>query len=213
MGHGSWVMGMVSRNILRLVMVYAPKLVLAIALFLTVLAGCAVQEQPPRLETLPSIPAADLPTPAPQLVTITGADGKSEITVPGGWSAEKDLNKEAQIQVSDRQRKLFLIVLAENKSGLTEMTRQKHSEVTRNLLSKNLNQAKVIGPTKVTQVNGNPALQYTINGSLNNISVEFLHTTVETPTRFVQLLAWMPPSTFKQSEAELQKIVQSFREK
>jgi hypothetical protein len=194
-------------------MVYISRLVPAIVLLLTAFAGCAIQEQPPQLDTLPSIPAANLPTPAPQFVTITGADGKSEITVPGGWSAETDLNKEAQIQVSDRQRKLFLIVLAENKSGLKDMTRQKHSEVTRNLLSKNLNQAKVSGPTEVTQVNGNPALQYTINGSLNNISVEFLHTTVETSTRFIQLLAWTPPSTFQQSEVELQKIVQSFREK
>lgn len=194
----------------------------SLPVLLLLLAGCSTRPPAtaaPQVRSLPVLPSPSVitPTPSPtptptQLTPLTSSDGKSQLRVPAGWSAETGLNPEAQIQASNRSQGLFLIVLAESRQQLRNVTREKHSQITRDLLIQNLAQSKVSEPTTVTAVKDNPAIQYEISGSLNDINVQFLHTTIETPTRFVQILAWTSPEAFERNRTELQNIIQSFVE-
>ncbi len=188
-------------------------------------AGCSSNAPTPPPVASPSVEVSPpsptpiaLPTPPEarsQVVTsvVTSKDGQDEVTLPAGWTVETGLNAEAQIQAAHRERGMFVIVLSEPKQALPGMTREKHSQATRELLTQNLAESAVKGPTDVKTIHGNPAIQYVIQGALNNIAVKFLHTTLETPTQFVQILAWTRPDAFDANERELQQVIQSFREK
>jgi hypothetical protein len=62
-------------------------------------------------------------------------------------------------------------------------------------------------------INGNPALQYEIHASVDEIQVTYLHTTLETAEHFHQILAWTLQSRFASNSSELQQVVLSIKPK
>lgn len=164
--------------------------------------------------TLPPLPPA--PSISPQATFLTATDGKSEIKLSPGWLNDPELNDKAQIQASNRSRQMYLIVLVQNRRDLGKMTTTEYSKITQGYLTRRLEKSQVTGPTAVRQIGNTlayPTVQYEVRGSLNKIDVVYLHTVVETPTRFVQILAWTPPTAFEQNQPEMQQMIQSFREK
>jgi hypothetical protein len=172
-------------------------------------------------------PANPEPTPTPEVsisgtadtlaktgTVLIGTDEKSEIDLPDGWASDRELHEEAQIQASNRTKRMYVIVLSEDKSAFPQpLTLAKHSEITRSILLENLTNPKVTELPTVKKVGNFPALQYEIQGKINDIEVTYLHTTVETPTRFSQILAWTTPTSFKTDKPELEQVVSSFRER
>lgn len=168
----------------------------------------------PTLPPLPPLPPA--PSPSPEATFLAATDGNSEIKLLSGWLNDPELNDKAQIQTSNRSRQMYLIVLVQSRRELSQMTATEYSKITQGYLTKRLEKSQVTGPTAVRQIGSTPAyptVQYEVRGSLNKIDVVYLHTVVETPTRFVQILAWTPPTAFEQNQAEMQQMIQSFREK
>lgn len=164
--------------------------------------------------TLPPLPPAS--NAASQATVLTATDGKSEIKLLPDWLDDPELNDKAQIQASNRTRQMYLIVLVQNRRDLSNMTAADYAKITQGYLTNRLEESQVTAPTSVTQVGSAPsypAVQSAVRGSLNNIDVIYLHTVVETPTRFVQILAWTPPSAFEKNQPEMQQVIQSFREK
>lgn len=143
---------------------------------------------------------------------LVGSDGQSQITLLNGWVEDRELHDSAEIQASKRGSEEYVIVLSENKADFQNLTIEQHSEITRGLLVESLTDPEVTGPTDVTTVGSNPAVQYEIRGTIEGINVAYLHTTVETPTKYHQILAWTLPSSFDRNEPELQQVIQSFRE-
>lgn len=184
---------------------------LAIAAALVPTPAPQVEEAQPEeiVLTLPP-PPANLPSPTD--ARLVSEDGQTAITLPTGWVRDDELNKRAQLEASNRTEQMYLIVLTQPKAEFQTMQRDAYAEVTRGYLTRRLEQSEVSGPTPVSQVNGNPAVQYQVRGSLNDIDVLYLHTVVETPTRFAQILAWTPPADFEKNQATLQQIIQSFQE-
>ncbi|GAB4473534.1 MAG: hypothetical protein OHK0037_34030 [Elainellaceae cyanobacterium] len=173
----------------------------------------APQSQEPQPEeivlTLPP-PPTSLPLPAED--RLISEDGQTAITLPDGWVRDDELNDRAQLEASNRAQQMYLIVLTQPKAEFQNMQREAYAEVTRGYLTRRLEKSEVSGPTPVAQVGGNPAIQYQVRGSLNNIDVLYLHTVVETPTRFAQILAWTPPADFEKNQPTLQQVIQSFQE-
>lgn len=184
----------------------------------TSLSGCSFFQRGASNSVDPQSTVAQSETPAPAQSTnseqvLTGTDGETEITLPKGWQEDRDLHDEAQIQASDRSRELYVIVLSESKQDFPEpITLSKHSEITRDILIENLTDPQVSGPTNVTSIDGNSAVQYKIQGTISGIAVTYLHTTVETPDYYNQILAWTLPEKFDNYQAELQQVVASFHE-
>ncbi|WP_068509701.1 hypothetical protein [Leptolyngbya sp. O-77] len=159
--------------------------------------------------TLPP-PPANLPLPTQD--RLISDDGQIAITLPSGWVKDDELNDRAQLEASNRAAQMYLIVLTQPKAEFRGMQRETYAEITRGYLTRRLEKSEVSGPTNVSQVGGNPAVQYQVRGSLNNIDVLYLHTVVETPTRFAQILAWTPPADFEKNQPTLQQVIQSFQE-
>jgi hypothetical protein len=181
----------------------------------------------PAQTTSPSASPTGSPSPSPQASATPGrgvlkaTDGRSEITLPAGWIEDRALHGEAQIQASHPQKQLYVLVLSEAKADLVEIpTLERHSEVTRGILTGNLTNPQVTGPTQVIQINDQPATQYQITGTIRyetdgnveNINATYLHTTVETSDRYNQILVWTLPESFAANEAELQQMIASFKE-
>lgn len=142
---------------------------------------------------------------------ITSSDERFQITVPGGWVKETSLHKDAELQASHRGTNMYMIILAENKADLADMNLQKHSEITRKGLEESLKDPKESEPVSLV-IDGKPAVQYEIRGVKDNLNIIYLHTTVESPTHFYQILAWTIPSTYQKDPNTLKKITGYFHE-
>jgi hypothetical protein len=157
-------------------------------------------------------PAETAASPQDAGEVLIGSDGQSQITLLNGWTEDRKLHESAEIQASKRGSEEYIIVLSESKADFQNLTLEQHSEITRGLLVESLTEPEITGPTDVTDVGGNPAIQYEIQGTIEEINVAYLHTTVETPTRYHQILTWTLPSSFERNQPELQQVIQSFRE-
>jgi hypothetical protein len=143
--------------------------------------------------------------------TLTSSDGKTQITLPSGWKQEQDLNSQAKLQAANRAEEVYIIVISENKQDFQDINLEKHSELTRGLFLKNLTNPQVTGPTPVT-IEGNRGVQYELKGGINNINAAYIHTTLETPKNYHQIVAWTLQSRLDQNRSQLQQVIQSLRE-
>lgn len=134
-----------------------------------------------------------------------------QVSIPSGWKEDRDLHDSAELQASNRIKELYVIVLSESKEDFQDMTLDKHSEITRATLVKSLTQPQTSAPTSL-KVNGHPAVQYEIRGFINNLSVVYLHTTVETETNIHQILTWTLKSMYEKNKPVLQQVTESFKE-
>ncbi|WP_448597405.1 hypothetical protein [Thermoleptolyngbya sp.] len=169
-------------------------------------------EEPQPEEIVLTLPPPPASLPLPTQEKLISEDGQIAITLPTGWVRDDELNDRAQLEASNRAGQMYLIVLTQPKAEFRGMQRDTYAEITRGYLTRRLEKSEVSGPTDVSQVGGNPAVQYQVRGSLNNIDVLYLHTVVETPTRFAQILAWTLPTDFEKNQPTLQQVIQSFQE-
>jgi hypothetical protein len=147
----------------------------------------------------------------PATKVVTSYDGRFQVTVPGGWKEDNTLHDEAELEVSHRSTKMYTIVLAESKEDFHEMTLQGHSDITRAGLKESVKVERESGPVSLT-IDGHPALQYEIEAVLDNTKIIYLHTTVESPAYFYQILGWTIPSRYKKDPETLKKITEKFHE-
>ncbi|MBE9098230.1 hypothetical protein [Vacuolonema iberomarrocanum] len=159
--------------------------------------------------------AIALPEPEPNALNapanlLEAPDDSSQVVLPDGWEAEPELNPVAQIQAANRQQQMYLVVRAQPRDGLADLTKEEFSEQSRQQLKEQLTNVEEAGPSEqITQVGEFDAVQYEIRGSNNDINVVYLHTTVETPEHFTQILTWTAPTDFARNEAAMQELIQN----
>jgi len=165
----------------------------------------APSAEPIPLPSPPAEPFANLPA-----SLLEALDGSSQVVLPPGWKEEADLNPVAQIQAANREQQMYLVVRAQPRAELENLSFAAFAERSRQQLTAQLSAVETQGPSEtVTQVGEFPATQYEIRGTLNNIGVVYLHTTAETPEHFTQILTWTSPTDFARNEAEMQRLIQS----
>jgi len=144
---------------------------------------------------------------------ITSPDGLTRMNLPSGWKQEKaqELHDQAELQASDRANEMYVIVMSESKEDFRDMTVDKHSQSTRSALIERLESPEVSDPKPVT-VSGLGGVQYEIRGGVDNLNIVYLHTTVESPTHFHQILAWTLKSRFDKNRGALDAVTHSFKE-
>lgn len=143
---------------------------------------------------------------------VTSADGRIQVVVPKGWKSQRTLHNNADIQVADLLKEGYLIVLSDSKMDLDNMTFKEHSKLTRETILENLKNGRVSSGPAELEINGRPAVQYEIRGSVDEIKVIYFHTTVDGKEAFHQILAWTLPSKFKQNQGVLKTVINSFKE-
>ena len=147
----------------------------------------------------------------PATKVVKSYDGRFQVTVPGGWQEDNSLHEDADLEVAHRPTKMYLIILAESKADFDGMTLQRHSDITRNALKEGVTVEQESGPVALT-IDGHPALQYEIRATTNSTKIIYLHTTVETPTYFYQILAWTIPSRYQVDPVTIRKVTETFHE-
>lgn len=142
---------------------------------------------------------------------ITATDGQSQLTVPGSWKVQDDLNDVAELQVANLLQEQYMIVLTENKADFADVDLAQYSDVTLEILLETVEIDQEPTPTSLT-VNGRPAIQYEIRGVIDNMNVVYWMTNVEGTHNYYQIVAWTLASKAEQNGPIFQEVVQSFRE-
>lgn len=149
-------------------------------------------------------------TQKPQVIIST--DGKAQITVPGTWKQETELNELATLQVSNPFSDLYVIAIPNSKEDFTdEFNLDKITDLSREEMSNNVSNAETTNPVP-TIVNGAPARQFEINGTVEGIKARYIYTVVDAPSSYYQILAWTTASKFESNKNTLLEVVNSFKE-
>lgn len=141
---------------------------------------------------------------------VVATDNATQISVPSTWTV-LDLNDVAEIEVGNGDEGAYLIVINELKEDLFGWNLEKHSRVTLGGLLGTLAFPTVTGPRSV-KVSGSPAVQYEVAGALEGQKIIYIHTTVDGPKRFSQILAWTIPSRVDVVRPQLLRAIETFRE-
>jgi hypothetical protein len=134
---------------------------------------------------------------APERKEIASDDAKIKVTVPGTWTKLPGLNKQASLQVGDKSKEMYLIVITDAKADLDNFTLEKHHQLTRDRMLQKMKNASATEPVQLT-IDGRPALQDELSGTENGTNVVFLHTTVDDGNQFQQVLAWTLKSRWQE---------------
>jgi hypothetical protein len=140
-------------------------------------------------------------------------DGAVKILLPSGWkkSSKGSLNDEADIEMENSFLGGYAIVISEWKEDFTDMDLPKYSEITRTSLTRPLKNIQT-GPPKTISIGQNSGLQHEIKAQFDNLNLIYLHTAVETPKRYHQIVTWSTQSRWEKKEKIFQEITQSLTE-
>jgi hypothetical protein len=146
----------------------------------------------------------------PQVMTST--DGAYQLTVPGNWSRQTDLNQEATLQAANPREELYVIVIKEPKS---DFPKSATIDTVTNLVKDNAREAitnATFTEPLPTLVNGNFARQFEVGGSVSNIDAKYLYTIVETRQYYYQVMSWTLADRFAENKAKMRDVSNSFKE-
>jgi hypothetical protein len=114
---------------------------------------------------------------------IVSDDGKMKVSAPGTWTKLPELNKRASLQVGNKSKEVYLIVITDAKADFPDFTLEKHHDLTRDRMWQKMKNVSATAPTPLT-IDGHPALQDELTGTENGTNVVFLHTTVDDGDHF-----------------------------
>ena len=140
---------------------------------------------------------------------IVSDDGKTKVSVPGTWTKLPELNKRASLQVGNKSKEVYLIVIIDAKADLDNVTLEKHHQHTRDRMLQEMKNASATEPVSLT-IDAHPALQDEITGTEKGTNVVFLHTTVDDGDHFQQILAWTLKSRWQKQNQLLREVTESF---
>ena len=140
---------------------------------------------------------------------IASDDGKLKVTVPGTWTKLPELNRQATLQLGDKSKQMYLIVITDAKADVDNMTLEKHHDTTRDRMWQKMKNTSTTEPVPLT-IDGHPALQDELSGTEKGTNVVFLHTTVDDGDHFQQILAWTLKSRWQKQNELLREITRTF---
>lgn len=134
-----------------------------------------------------------------------------QVSALDSWKdAEGELNEEADLQIYNMKNEKYFITLMETKEDFDDFSLNEYYDIVTDSFLYSLDKYDQ-GEVKEVTINGNDALQYTIEASIDNLKVVYLVTVIETPTHYGQLLAWTLKSKWDDNKDEYFEIVNSFK--
>ncbi|KAF6575390.1 RDD family protein [Paenibacillus sp. EKM212P] len=142
----------------------------------------------------------------------TSKDSQFAVTAPWNWSRDDRINEDADISIKNEFTERYLIVLSEPKSDFdSSMTLQDYKGIIEDHLVSGIMAPELGNPSDI-EVNGYPAIEFTLKGEVEGTPIMYNVTTIETPSHYHQVLAWTYASRYSRAQQELRKIRDSFRE-
>ena len=138
---------------------------------------------------------------------IFAVDSSASIVLPPGF-IPAPLNELSVLQFADTATQTYAIVLLESKKDLVGWNLQRHSLVTAAQIVGTLDLPEVVGPT-ANQIGAASAIQYEIRGAAQGMSIAYLHTSLDSPHAFAQVLAWTLGSQWRDNERRIRDLTAS----
>lgn len=139
--------------------------------------------------------------------TIKSEDRKFSVIIPDSWTEMKDLHDEADLQASSEKQESYMIALIESKDDMVYSFEEWQSIVMESLLESLENE--VVNKPDLVEIKGNPAIQYVITGTIDNLNITYLATYINGPNYYGQLLCWCLKSEYNNKEDEYKQIINS----
>jgi hypothetical protein len=145
---------------------------------------------------------------------ITSTDNKTQLTIPGSWDKQTNLNDDATLQVANLIGGQYAIVISESKKDLgTELSLQDLTDAAKENTTKNvLLENVVMGEPKPVTINGYPAVQFESNGMAAGIKLNWIYTLIDAPKNYHQVITWSLASKYEQNKPVLLEVANSFKE-
>ncbi|WP_232695998.1 LptM family lipoprotein [Brevibacillus daliensis] len=139
-------------------------------------------------------------------------DNKFQVSASSSWKdANGMLHPESDLEIYDPQKEKYFMALLESKEDFTDSSLQKYYDTVTESFVSSLDTPKQ-GDVKEVTINGNKALQYTLEGTSDNLNVAYLVTVIETPTHYGQLMVWTLKSNWDGYKDEYTNLINSFKE-
>jgi hypothetical protein len=197
------------RGLGRSIFGLAAGLVGSVALGAVLVSGMLTEAR--RTSSTPGVRSTPRGLPKGPPVVITGKSGRPRIAAPAGWRSEKELNVQADLQACDPPQQVCVIVIRDDKATVgASLTLAGFSRYTRGQILKKLQNPRESAETAL-QIAGHAALQYELRGRTERVDLVYLHTSVETPEHFYQILGWTSAGQFRVERTALRDIAASFQ--
>ncbi|MFF2481345.1 hypothetical protein [Paenibacillus sp. NPDC058071] len=146
------------------------------------------------------------------LTVFKSKDNKFEVSASSSWKdANGELHPDSDLQIYNLRKEKYFMTLLEPKEDFSDFTLQKYYDVVTEIFNSSLVNPKQ-GEVKEVTVNGNKALQYTLEATVDNLNAVYLITVIETPTHYGQLMAWTTKSKWDEYKDEYTNLTNSFKE-
>lgn len=138
-------------------------------------------------------------------------DNRFSIDVPKNWKDAPDLNEDASIGAQNLFEAGFALVIAEPKEDFEEgFVLADYTQLIVSLMQQNIPDAKTPGKLRQLDVDGLPAEQLILTGTVDNIKIGYVITTIESDEGFYQVITWTLLSRLKEKHPLLRSIGRSF---
>ena len=138
---------------------------------------------------------------------IIAPDSSISIALPVSYQPLQ-LNSEALLQFGDSSTESYVMVLVESKEDMYGWNLTRHSLLTVAQVVAGLDLPEVVGPLPLS-VSGHPAIQHEMRGASQGTRIAYLHTSVESPEVFAQIVGWTSASRWAANAESLRAITSS----
>lgn len=140
------------------------------------------------------------------------ADGKESLFAPKSWINDPGLYDGALIQISNRMKEKYVVVLDEARTeDTTDFTLDIYTELVRELVQESMTNPSVTDIKDIT-VNGKNAKYFEIAGEVEdlNLKVSYFVSVVETDSKFYRVVGWTLTPKVEENKAEILEVMNSF---
>ncbi|CAM3426141.1 hypothetical protein [Marinicrinis lubricantis] len=138
-------------------------------------------------------------------------DGKAEVTLPDDWNlVEQKQNALSTLEAANMRDEKYIMVISEAKTDIGgELDLATYADlITQQMtaVAQNSEQSDVADMT----IDGHPAVQFNLNGTVQGVDIGYLITIIETDRDFHQVVSWSTGSNYGNHEEEFKNIASSF---
>lgn len=146
------------------------------------------------------------------LTVFKSEDNKFQVSASSSWKdTNGELHPESNLEIYNPQKEKYFVALLESKEDFDDSSLQTYYDIVTETFISSLDNPNQ-GDVKEVTINGNKALQYSLEGTVDNIKIAYLVTVIETPTHYGQLMAWTTKSKWDKYKEEYTNLINSFKE-
>ncbi len=147
--------------------------------------------------------------PSGDTLTLQDSDKTVSITLLKDWRSVNNLNESAIVQAANGKEEKYLLIIRDSKEIVDDL--DAYAKVILDRLPDRAKDVTVGSPVKL-KINGLPAIQYKVDGTVGGLAITFLFTFVEGDSHYYQIMQWTLTRLYATHQKELKDIAQTIRE-